>query len=411
MLVDGSHVGGFSTAHSRGADDHWEQFVDAVFADADPSARLRERLRAAFPSHRQVDLDQLELSELGFVLTTALRRRELPGDDARAAWVAAGEAAAQADISAIELLQALRVHEEELRTRARAAAPASRAREAVLLHFSELLGVWSDMANSASSEGYRNMELRMRRTVEFEEAALVRRILFGSVRGSQLRFEADAHGLDLSCGWFAVRVSCASTSPEAVASYFGLATTRSRRGQGALTVVDDDICGFTRSLPTERPPVPVGAAWATSIYELPDAFAQATRAHRTAMALGRTEILNLSETGLYPVVLDESDIGDAMLARYVEPLLDLGESGARILETVERYIENDAQLQVTADELYLHSNTVRYRLNRFEEETDCSLRSTAGLVEVWWSLARYRLRAPAPFAAALAGSTRTLPQL
>jgi DNA-binding PucR family transcriptional regulator len=45
----------------------------------------------------------------------------------------------------------------------------------------------------------------------------------------------------------------------------------------------------------------------------------------------------------------------------------------------------------TARELGVHVNTVRHRLNRFEEATGRSLHETEAIVEVWWALQRQQL--------------------
>jgi DNA-binding PucR family transcriptional regulator len=41
--------------------------------------------------------------------------------------------------------------------------------------------------------------------------------------------------------------------------------------------------------------------------------------------------------------------------------------------------------------MFLHVNTVRYRLRRFEELTGTSLRRVEDLVQIWWALRRARL--------------------
>src|SRR5436190_1574714 len=71
-----------------------------------------------------------------------------------------------------------------------------------------------------------------------------------------------------------------------------------------------------------------------------------------------------------------------------EPFLALGASGEVILETVERYLANESRLDVTASDLSVHPNTVRYRLTRFEEVGGGSLRSHEISAEVWWVLQR-----------------------
>jgi DNA-binding PucR family transcriptional regulator len=69
----------------------------------------------------------------------------------------------------------------------------------------------------------------------------------------------------------------------------------------------------------------------------------------------------------------------------------MGTSGAGILQTVEHYLRSDCALASTASDLYLHVNSVRHRLRRFEEVTGCSLKSNEALAEIWWALARQRM--------------------
>jgi len=59
-----------------------------------------------------------------------------------------------------------------------------------------------------------------------------------------------------------------------------------------------------------------------------------------------------------------------------------------VLDTLERYLDNDCQVQRTATELGVHPNTVRYRVSRFEQLTGCSLKHNESLVEAWWALRR-----------------------
>ena len=63
-------------------------------------------------------------------------------------------------------------------------------------------------------------------------------------------------------------------------------------------------------------------------------------------------------------------------------------------EAVERYLRNGSRLEATRQQLFLHTNTVRYRLARFESITGCSLRDYDALAQVWWALAWDRLHGP-----------------
>ena len=104
----------------------------------------------------------------------------------------------------------------------------------------------------------------------------------------------------------------------------------------------------------------------------------------------------MEQLGLWPAVIADGDVGDELVRRIIDPVLAQGATGEAILETVMRYLQNDLRLEVTAQEMYLHVNTVRYRLRRFEDLVDIALRHLDDLVQVWWAIQRHSLSAPPP---------------
>jgi DNA-binding PucR family transcriptional regulator len=75
----------------------------------------------------------------------------------------------------------------------------------------------------------------------------------------------------------------------------------------------------------------------------------------------------------------------------MEPLAVAGEMAETLAGTTERFLANGMRVEATAKELFLHPNTLRYRLKRFEELTGCDLRDPRCALEVWWALQRARL--------------------
>lgn len=75
----------------------------------------------------------------------------------------------------------------------------------------------------------------------------------------------------------------------------------------------------------------------------------------------------------------------SLRARYVDAVLAVS-GGDAILETVHALLENQRSVAATSKPLYVHANTIRYRLARFEQITGASLRDTATVAEVWWIL-------------------------
>jgi DNA-binding PucR family transcriptional regulator len=120
------------------------------------------------------------------------------------------------------------------------------------------------------------------------------------------------------------------------------------------------------------------------------AFRQAGRALETALALGTKGIFSFGDLSIQPAIASNDDLGAVMLTRYVDAVLALP-AGSAILDTAERYLANDRSVDLTAKDLDVHPNTVRHRLERFEEITGRSLRETETVVELWWALQRRRL--------------------
>jgi DNA-binding PucR family transcriptional regulator len=100
-------------------------------------------------------------------------------------------------------------------------------------------------------------------------------------------------------------------------------------------------------------------------------------------------IFGFGDLSIQPAIASD-DLGAVMLTRYVDAVLALP-AGSAILDTAERYLANDRSVDLTARDLDVHPNTVRHRLERFEEITGRSLRETETVVELWGALQRRRL--------------------
>ena len=78
-------------------------------------------------------------------------------------------------------------------------------------------------------------------------------------------------------------------------------------------------------------------------------------------------------------------VGDSLRKRYLEPLAE-GGSARELMTTLRAYLACGMHVERTATRLFVHQNTVRYRLARFEELNGASLHEAEVLFEVWWAL-------------------------
>ena len=110
------------------------------------------------------------------------------------------------------------------------------------------------------------------------------------------------------------------------------------------------------------------------------AMAIIASAHRTA----DLELATREQARRAAVATDRA-VGDALLRRYLEPLAG---SQAEIAAGLRVLFESDMHVERAAEKLFVHPNTLRYRIGRFEEITGANLRSPRSALEVWWALQR-----------------------
>jgi len=61
--------------------------------------------------------------------------------------------------------------------------------------------------------------------------------------------------------------------------------------------------------------------------------------------------------------------GDRLITQMLEPLLRLGETGERLIETLDAYLRSGQNLKTAAAALDIHRNTLTYRLEQIRRET------------------------------------------
>jgi hypothetical protein len=375
------------------ADGAWAQLVGAVRADlpeciektVESSRSLRSYDDVGIPVIREVMRHSYE------AVLDGLDERRAPGpQDDGMVFETGGEKRARQGVVIREMLTLWRIGLENLYELAHRVAADSPERDALLLEFLELALAWDDFAMIHAAEGHRRGELNHARERQHAQTNFVRRVLSGIAAAAEIHAAVDGLGLDPHGLYHAVRARPLPTVDiAAIEQYLG-ANGLVRRGNGLLAVNDGDACGFVAALPGARAPVAVGRSDPARLSDMEPAFRQAGRALETALILGAKGVFGFDELSIYPAIATDPDVGGVMLARYVEPLEAVA-GGATILTTVEHYLANDRGVDLTAKDLGVHANTVRQRLERFEQTTGQSLRETETLVELYWALEHRRI--------------------
>jgi PucR family transcriptional regulator, purine catabolism regulatory protein len=151
--------------------------------------------------------------------------------------------------------------------------------------------------------------------------------------------------------------------------------TARRAAEGVLRDLDAGMGGFVfvvgRSRPTEDPA------------ELARAADEALLAANVAEGDQEHRVLAFEETGAYRLLLSAMSENPAELQRFyaetVEPLVAYDEQYATdLVATVEAFLEADGNVAGTAQRLFTHRHTIRYRLERVRELCGLDVGSSDG---------------------------------
>ncbi|MEU7530728.1 helix-turn-helix domain-containing protein [Saccharothrix sp. NPDC042600] len=145
---------------------------------------------------------------------------------------------------------------------------------------------------------------------------------------------------------------------------------------------DGDLVGFAATALTGLPDAVVGVGPPRRWGRVGESFRSACRAVESACALGLRGVHSVASLGLSSVVVADRDVGEALCHRYLDPL----PAGEAVVDTVRAYFASGMRVSRAARRLFLHPNTVRYRLSCFERLTGARLGDVGDAMEVWWAL-------------------------
>jgi hypothetical protein len=381
------------TVEPTSRSEEWTELLEVVRGEVAESVEKTVEHTRTMASYDAVDASArraLVVHSYQAALDGIQQRRRPDASDDGTVFYAAGETRGRQRVALAEMLALWRIGLENLHELARRVAPAGPRRDALLLEFLELALVWADFAMVHAAEGHRHGELSQAREQQHAQTNCVRRVLAGTAAPGEIHAALAPLGLDSARPYHAVRVRpIPSVDMHAIEQYLGV-DGMVRRGNGLLALIDGDACGFVARLPAVAAPIAIGISDAVALPAMEPAFRQAGRALETALTLGVKGVFAFSDLSVHAAVTSDADVGDVMVRRYVDAILVLP-AGEVLLHTVERYVANDRSIDATAKDLDVHPNTVRHRLERFEDATQRPLRETETLVELWWALERRRL--------------------
>jgi PucR-like helix-turn-helix protein len=379
-----------------GSQARWEALIDALVADGELlTERIRESLRAGLPVYRRVPDRELEWGfriDLEGTLTAARAGHEEVTDEQLAGLAAVGDARARQGLPIADVLLGWRIGVQVVLDRATELRAELDISEAELLRFVRALIAASDRAMAIIASAHRTADLALATREHERRAALVREALLGTISPVVIRAHAESCGIDISREYVAIRADDdpdGRTQRERQLGFHGTTTPRF----GLVAMIDGDLAGFLLRAPAGELPFAVAVGPPRPIDRLTESFELATRTHATMRAFALTGVEELDALGMLPAVVADRAVGDALVRRFLEPLAS---SRTEIAASLRALFEADMHVETAAEQLFVHPNTLRYRINRFEELTGANLRSQRSAAEVWWALQRDAILAPSP---------------
>lgn len=143
-------------------------------------------------------------------------------------------------------------------------------------------------------------------------------------------------------------------------------------------------------LNSEPEQLTIGLGPAVTLEELPRSFECASTALRGAAAVGQTGMVDLERLSWRAGIHATPEVTALLQQRHLQPLVEAGEFGEHLLESVDAYLRHRLNIPLAARSIPVHVNTLRYRLQRFQEITGSDLGDLDTLVELSWALAAHR---------------------
>lgn len=384
----------------RRADPAWQPLGDAasrVLEHLDRSAMsVAEALRQRV--HAYADIPSAELTtgisvsiEAGLA---ALQQRRDPTEPELDRIGGVAEARARQGVSLAAVLAAYHEGAHAVWHVVAADAQHHGADGMVLLEGAQRLWRWTDLVTVRAASAHQGAGMELVRHDQQRRTEFLRALLFGGTELGQLREEAAAYRLSMERTYLPFRAE-AGPAVDPVELQRRISSSGSLPEQPALIgLIEGSLAGVLAKPPELRGfAATVALGPATKLSGVPGSFLHACRALRAAVGFGMPGVHRAEDLALLMAVSSEDFVGNCLARRYLAPLSHLRGSSAQVQQTLNDFLASGMNVERTAAAGFVHPNTVRHRLRRFEEVTGADLTRVEDLVGLWWSLRRSQLNA------------------
>jgi hypothetical protein len=351
--------------------------------------RVVTRVRSEMPSFEAVPIEE-HLESVAMALEILVRARmENPQasfqESSEELWKM-GERRASQGVPVDDLLRSWRIGIEEATAHARIAADGLDARPDELFDlFQEAFGI-ADEAMVSVAGGHRRDPGATDPGSE-RRTAFVQGALLGTLSTEDLHSGFASMNLDPLVPYQVFRArGDVPRDLETLEAALEIDPVRSQP-VGVAAVLENELTGFCSQAPPRGALPLIALGPEVPVAELPASYRAAGRVLAAAETFGMLGVHDLTSAGLHAAVIEDAELGDALSELLVAPVRDQA-GGEEVLASVREWLASGMRVDPAAERLFVHPNTVRYRLRRYEEITGAELAETEDAFRVWWVLQR-----------------------
>lgn len=105
-------------------------------------------------------------------------------------------------------------------------------------------------------------------------------------------------------------------------------------------------------------------------------------------------IVHYNDLGMYSLLMEMREAGIDLTNLYetnLDGLIYRSRQSADLIKTLEIYLKHNQSIQTTADELFIHRHTLKYRLKQIESKTNLNLKSADERMKLQLGILAYKL--------------------
>ncbi len=351
--------------------------------------RSAQRVAREIPTYSRIPFDEI-LAQAKINVgrgVQVLLSQQAPGPDEKMSDILVARDRFREGLPMEDMLRGYRISLGDIRDEFIACAERMGLDADLIVHGTVLLWELTDSATVQLSTAYREMSVEKALHDEFDRIDFLRRLLFGNASTEELHSLSRLYRLSTEGRYYAVR-----GRPGNGASLQTLIRQLEKSGftsnsHGIVGVIDGDVAGLTAVRPTlDNLDAIIGVGPRVALHNAEHSFRRATRILDVANYFGSPGVFTLEDLSWRIGVVELPEVTETLVRRYIEPLNKLDEFGPVLKDTVREYLASGQRLGATAQKLIIHINTLRYRLERYQDIVGADLSSTNTVMEVLWAL-------------------------